>query len=132
MPLDKTPQLFFSMSMTMQQLRRSTLGSLANPTISFKSNFSWAPEKLGTAPGPASQEPASQEHDTCQLVADPSIVAKNRADFFKKYVKRASELAGQEEELRSRMPQHVLELVDNKRVVLWKEILSDYGYPDVN
>ena len=56
MPLDKTPQLFFSMSMTMQQLRRSTLGSLANPTISFKSNFSWAPEKLGTAPGPASQE----------------------------------------------------------------------------
>ena len=66
------------------------------------------------------------------FVADPSIVAKKRADFFKKYVKRASELAGQEEELRSRMPQHVLELVDNKRVVLWKEILSDYGYPDVN
>ena len=66
------------------------------------------------------------------FVADPSIVAKKRADFFKKYVKRASELAGQEEELRSKMPQHVLELVGNKRLVLWKEILSDYGYPDVN
>ena len=34
--LDKMLRLFFSMSMTMQQLRRSTLGSLANLTISFK------------------------------------------------------------------------------------------------
>ena len=66
------------------------------------------------------------------FVADPSIVAKKRADFFRKYVKRASELSKQEEELRSKMPQHVLELVGNKRLVLWKEILNDYGYPDVN
>ena len=49
------------------------------------------------------------------FVADPSIVAKKRADFFRKYVKRASELSRQEEELRSKMPQHVLELVGNKR-----------------
>ena len=29
------------------------------------------------------------------------------------------------------MPPHVRQLVGNKRLVLWREILLDYGYPDV-
>ena len=66
------------------------------------------------------------------FTAEPSVVAKKRVNFFKKYVQRASELSDQEKELRRKMPQHVLKLVGNKRLILWKEILSDYGYPDTN
>ena len=47
-------------------------------------------------------------------------------------MQHASELSDQEKELRRKMPQHVLKLVGNKRLILWKEILSDYGYPDTN
>ena len=45
-------------------------------------------------------------------------------------VKRASGLKDDEDKLRPTMPEHVRQLVVDKRLVLWKEILSDCGYPD--
>ena len=64
------------------------------------------------------------------FIAEPAELAKERVAFFKKYIKRASELQPEEERLRGKMPPHVRELVGNKRLVLWKEILRDFGYPD--
>eukprot|EP00435_Cladocopium_sp_Y103_P057030 s1087_g19.t1 len=64
------------------------------------------------------------------FVDEPSKLAKHRIEFFKKYLGRAQELSVQEETLREGMPPHVRALVGDKRLLLWREILSDLGYPD--
>ena len=66
------------------------------------------------------------------FVGEPVELAKRRIGFFKHYLQRASELSSEEERLRASMPEHVKKLVGNKRLVLWREMLSDYGYPDTN
>ena len=68
---------------------------------------------------------------SANFAEEPAVLAKRRIDFFHKYLKRAQELQVEEDRLRDKMPAHVRELVGNKRLLLWKEILSDYGYPDV-
>ena len=62
---------------------------------------------------------------------DPADLAKSRIAFFNKYLKRAGELSEAESALRNGMPEHVRALVGDKRLLLFKEILSDLGYPDV-
>eukprot|EP00435_Cladocopium_sp_Y103_P075258 s153_g55.t1 len=64
------------------------------------------------------------------FVEEPANLAKKRVAFFHKYLKRATELSAMEDEMRSQMPEHVRQLVGNKRLVLWREILNDHGYPD--
>ena len=64
------------------------------------------------------------------FIDDPSVLAKKRCDFFKKYLKRAVALNAGEEDLRKNMPPYVRELVGNKRLLLWEEMLNDIGYPD--
>ena len=63
-------------------------------------------------------------------VDEPAELAAKRVAFFKKYLRRAKELKGEEDKLRAAMPPHVLALVGNKRLALWKEILNDFEYPD--
>ena len=65
------------------------------------------------------------------FVAEPAELARTRVAFFNKYLERAKELSNEEERLRQSMPPHVKALVGGKRLVLWKEILTDLHYPDV-
>ena len=67
---------------------------------------------------------------SANFLEEPADLAKRRIQFFKHYLRRASDLASEEERLRRGMPEHVRKLVGNKRLALWKEMLADYNYPD--
>ena len=64
------------------------------------------------------------------LVDPPFLLAKKRVEFFKKWTARAKELHKAEDELRSQMPEHVRQVLGQKRLVLLGEMLRDLGYPD--
>lgn len=53
-----------------------------------------------------------------------------RAVFFKKWLKRAFELRGEEAVLHESLPPHLQALLKGKRLLLWKELLVEFGYPD--
>ena len=75
-------------------------------------------------------DPQIKDMFEANFKAAPAELAKKRVEFFKKYLERATEPKPEEDKLRAKMPEHVLDLVGNKRLVLWKEILTDLGYPD--
>ena len=60
----------------------------------------------------------------------PHVLAKKRTDFFRRWTARARALHGEENQLRSAMPEHVKKILGQKRLVLFGEILNDLGYPD--
>eukprot|EP00435_Cladocopium_sp_Y103_P061907 s913_g23.t1 len=64
------------------------------------------------------------------LIDPPFLLAKKRVEFLKKWTARAKDLAPDEEKLREDMPEHVREVLGNKRLLLFKEILDDLNYPD--
>ena len=53
-----------------------------------------------------------------------------RAAFMKKWLKRSLELKDAEQKLFDGMPPYLQKLLVGKRLLLWKEILLDLGYPD--
>ena len=55
----------------------------------------------------------------------------NRASFMKKWLKRSLELKKSEEDLHRALDGHLKQLLHGKRLLLWREILEDLGYPDV-
>ena len=59
-------------------------------------------------------------------------VAKQRAEFFKRWSKRAEELVPAEQELRKGMDPMVNCATAGKRLLLFKEMLEFYKYPDVS
>ena len=63
---------------------------------------------------------------------DPSGLAFRRAqcEFSSKLVRLCSELANEELALKDRMDDHVKCVLHNKRVVLFKQLLTDLQYPD--
>ena len=64
------------------------------------------------------------------LVDPPFCLAKKRVEFLKKWTARAKDLKLEEESFRKRMPEHVRNVLGDKRLVLFKEILDDLDYPD--
>ena len=64
------------------------------------------------------------------LVDPPFCLAKKRVEFMKKWTARAQDLKLEEEKFREKMPEHVRNVLGNKRLVLFKEILDDLNYPD--
>ena len=54
-----------------------------------------------------------------------------RAGFMKRWLKRSLELKNEEHELHDRLPPHLKAILSGKRLLLWREILVDLGYPDV-
>eukprot|EP00435_Cladocopium_sp_Y103_P062898 s272_g24.t1 len=64
------------------------------------------------------------------LIDPPYILAKKRVQFIKKWTARASETKVQEEKLRESMPEHAKQVLGNKRLVLFGEMLKDLNYPD--
>ena len=64
------------------------------------------------------------------LVDPPFCLAKKRVEFLKRWTARAKDLKLEEENFRKRMPEHVRNVLGDKRLVLFKEILDDLNYPD--
>ena len=61
--------------------------------------------------------------------------AKGLEDFrnkwFEKWEARAKQLEPDESEFKSCMPEHLRDILKPKRLLLWKEMLSDIGYKDM-
>ena len=55
-----------------------------------------------------------------------------RARWFRKWLTRSKEVAAGEKELKSNMPKHLSKILAQKNLILWKEMLIDSGYPDVD
>ena len=64
--------------------------------------------------------------------ADESGLVSFRAKFFKKWTARALELQSQEMDLKRTMPEHLKSILEPKRILLWKEMLMDAGYQDLD
>jgi hypothetical protein len=64
------------------------------------------------------------------FLGDAFEVRSKRARFLKRWMKRAIELRSQEKELHLKLPPHLQPLLKEKKLLLWKEILLDLGYPD--
>ena len=63
---------------------------------------------------------------------DLGHLPKLRADWFSKWTARAKELQPAEMEMKAGMPAHIANILKPKRLLLWKEILLDLGYPDAD
>ena len=57
-------------------------------------------------------------------------LARDRALFFKKWLARAKELEPEEKKFKASLPEHVAAILAPKRLLLWKELLAHYQYPD--
>eukprot|EP00435_Cladocopium_sp_Y103_P008039 s5736_g2.t1 len=66
-----------------------------------------------------------------QVVGSNLEVARDRAVFFKRWTDRACALAKEESELRSGMDKHVMRAVAGKKLLVFREMLEAYNYPDV-
>ena len=56
---------------------------------------------------------------------------KMRAGFFGHWTQRAKSLANDERKLRQSLPAHRREILEGKRLLLMKEMLTELGYRDV-
>ena len=72
-------------------------------------------------------------HQTIEFLASTSDleVMKVRMQFVKKWLTRAEQLQPMERELRTGMDPHVSRVTQQKRILLFEEILKDLSYPDV-
>ena len=61
---------------------------------------------------------------------DASVVSRRRSDTLRRWSARARELDGSEARANARRPAHLRKLLAGKRILLWKEILAEIGYPD--
>ena len=57
-------------------------------------------------------------------------LARDRALFFQKWLARAKELEPEEKKFKASLPEHVAAILAPKRLLLWKELLAHYQYPD--
>ena len=62
---------------------------------------------------------------------DVGALARERADWFAKWTKRASELSKSELDFKMQLYEHVRNILAPKRLLLWKEILTELQYPDL-
>ena len=58
-------------------------------------------------------------------------ICANRAALFKKWISRSRELHQQELSLKSRLSPDVSKILEQKKILLWKEMLESSGYPDM-
>ena len=55
-----------------------------------------------------------------------------RARWFRKWLCRAKELSHEAQLLKESMPEHLSKILAKKNLVLWKEMLHESGYPDLD
>ena len=63
---------------------------------------------------------------------EPYKLVKERAQFLKKWTTRCKELENKELELRESLEPHLKEVLRNRRLLVFKEILADLNCPDEN
>ncbi|CAE7237953.1 unnamed protein product [Symbiodinium sp. KB8] len=76
--------------------------------------------------------PAVDAATKANFCDDVSVVSRKRADTLSRWSARARELDKQEVRANSQRPAHLQKLLVGKRILLWKEILSEIGYPDTS
>ena len=64
------------------------------------------------------------------FLSSPFEIKAKRANFLKKWMKRAVQLRAEEQQLHAGLPAHLQPLLKDKKLLLWKEILQDLQYPD--
>ena len=64
------------------------------------------------------------------FVEHPEKLQRKRASFMKKWLKRALELQPEEKRLHDSMPPYIAKILKGKKLLLFREILLDLGYPD--
>ena len=64
------------------------------------------------------------------LFGDAADLSLRRTKFLKRLLQRANELRDQEAELHEALPVHLKKVLKGKRILLWKEVLVQLGYPD--
>ena len=71
--------------------------------------------------------------EALDFVTSKSIyeVAKHRHDTLAFWLERAKSLAAQETELHENLHESLKDILKPKRLLLWKEMLQFYGYPDL-
>ena len=71
--------------------------------------------------------------EALDFVTSKSIyeVAKHRHDTLAFWLERAKSLAAQETELHANLHESLKDIIKPKRLLLWKEMLQFYGYPDL-
>ena len=75
-------------------------------------------------------EPQASE-SVNHLLGDTRDVTLLRTGFLKKWMHRAKELQAKEEALHRSLPDHLQQVLAGKRLLLWREILSELEYQDV-
>ena len=58
-------------------------------------------------------------------------LASSRAQWFARWTRRAKELSREEASFKADLPEHVRRILCPKRLLLWKEILRELGYGDM-
>ena len=64
------------------------------------------------------------------FVGDASVLASFRIDFVKKWSNRAKELQGAEDALHAEMPEYLAQVLQGKRLLLFKEMMTAAGCTD--
>ena len=65
------------------------------------------------------------------LLGNGNDVTLFRTGFLKRWMQRAKELQVDEDSLHRSLPEHLQKVLEGKRLLLWKEILTELEYPDV-
>ena len=71
-----------------------------------------------------------QETVLANFHRQPHLLARERAEFLKKYSNLAADMKRDELKLRYQMPPHIRDLMRGKRLALWGRMLEDLHYPD--
>ena len=81
----------------------------------------------------ASSLPDVLQNAICKMpfsAGERAKVASSRATVFANWLKKAKDLEMDESNLKSAMPAEVRKILEPKRLLLWKSIMKEYGYPD--
>ena len=65
------------------------------------------------------------------LKLGPGVVAEGRAMHCNRILKRIRELEAEEKVLHERLHQHVRSVLKGKRLLIWRELMVETGYPDL-
>ena len=65
------------------------------------------------------------------LKMGPGVVAERRAMHCNRILKRIRELEAEEKVLHERLHQHVRSVLKGKRLLIWRELMVETGYPDL-
>lgn len=101
--------------------------------------FWWEPEEFVSKAlqvnHPLAAEPVVPhillEEVKVQVQAEPFEIAKRRLKFVAKWTSRAKALAADEIKLKNKMDPLVSEVVKNKRILLFEEMLKEVNFPDM-